>query len=86
MLDWVTKKVYGNFGKGIQWTLTSKLEDLAFADDLALLSHPLQNMQEKVRNLETAAQKVSLKISHKKTKLLCINNQQEGPVTAPEKQ
>ena len=65
----------------VQWTLTSKLEDLAFADDLALLSHRLQDMQEKVRNLETTAQKIGLKISHEKTKLLRINNQQEGPVT-----
>ena len=38
-------------------------------------------MQEKVINLETTAQKVGLKISHEKTKLLRINNQQEGPVT-----
>ena len=59
----------------------SKLADLAFADELALLSHRLQDMQEKVRNLEITAQKVGLKISHEKTKLLRINNQQEGPVT-----
>ena len=47
MLDWVTKKAYANSRKGIQWTLTSKLVELAFADDLALLSHRLQGMQEK---------------------------------------
>ena len=81
VLDWVTKKAYGSSGKGIQCTLRSKLEDLAFADDLALLSHRLQDMQEKVRNLETTAQKVGLKISHEKTKLLGINIQQKGPVT-----
>ena len=38
-------------------------------------------MQDKVRYLETTAQKVGMKISHEKTKLLRINNQQEGPVT-----
>ena len=85
VLDWVTKKAYGSSGKGIQWTLSSKLEDLAFADDLALLSHRLQDMQEKVRNLETTAQKVGLQISHEKNKLLRINNQQEGPVTVSKK-
>ena len=62
--------------EGIQWTLTSKLEDLAFVDDLALLSHRLQDMQEKVRNLETTAQKVGLKIGramdiHKSTTNEC---------------
>ena len=81
VLDWLTKKAYGNSGYGIQWILTLRLEDLAFADNLALLSHRLQEMQEKERNLETTAQKVGLEISHKKTKLLRINNQQEGPVT-----
>ena len=30
---------------GIQWTLTKKLEDLDFADDLALLSHTQAQMQ-----------------------------------------
>ena len=38
-----------------------------------------------MRNLETTAQKVGFKISHEKTKLLQINNQQEGPVTVFEK-
>ena len=38
-------------------------------------------MQEKVRNLETTAQKVDLKISHEKIKLLRIKNQQKSPVT-----
>ena len=30
---------------GIQWTLTTRLEDLDFADDIALLSHNHQGMQ-----------------------------------------
>jgi glycosyltransferase A (GT-A) superfamily protein (DUF2064 family) len=30
---------------GIQWTLWTKLDDLDFADDLALLSHNRQQMQ-----------------------------------------
>ena len=32
---------------GIQWTLWSQLDDLNFADDLALLSHSHEQMQEK---------------------------------------
>ena len=81
VLDWVTRTAYASSGKGIQWTLMTKLEDLEFADDLALLSHRLQDMQEKVTALETTAQQVGLKISQEKTKLLRINNQQEAPVT-----
>ena len=60
---------------------SQKLEDLEFADDLALLSHCLQEMQEKVTALESTAHQVGLKISQEKTKLLRINNQQEAPVT-----
>ena len=56
--------------------MTGKLEDLDFADDLALLSHRLQDMQEKVNALSEAAKRVGLKISQEKTKVLRLNNQQ----------
>ena len=69
VLDRVTRTAYASSGKGIQFLRT--LEDLEFADDLALLSHRLQDVQEKVNAL----------ISQDKTKLLRTNNQQEGPVT-----
>ena len=36
---------------GIQWTLTKKLEDLDFADDIALLSHSHAHMQEKTSKI-----------------------------------
>nr|KAG5690317.1 hypothetical protein BaRGS_022544 [Batillaria attramentaria] len=81
VLDWATRTAYSSSKKGIQWTLMTKLEDLEFADDLALLSHRLQDMQDKVTALETTAQRVGLKISQEKTKLLRTNNQQEAPVT-----
>ena len=80
-----TMKAYRNSGEGIQWTITSKLEDLAFADDLALLSHRLQNMRRKWTILKPQQKKVSLKISHAKTMLPCISKQQKSPVTVFEK-
>ena len=54
-----------------------KLEDLDFADDLALLSHRLQDMQEKVNSLREASQRVVMKIS----KVMRTNIRQEAPVT-----
>ena len=63
-----------------QWFLR-RLEDLELADDLALLSHRLQDLQDKVNALSKAAQHVGLRISQDKTKLLRTNNQQEAPVT-----
>jgi glycosyltransferase A (GT-A) superfamily protein (DUF2064 family) len=51
---------------GIQWTLLNQLDDLDFADDLALLSQ----MQEKTTLLcETSAQ-LGLNIHRGKTKIL----------------
>uniref|UniRef100_A0A0L8GZM5 Reverse transcriptase domain-containing protein n=1 Tax=Octopus bimaculoides TaxID=37653 RepID=A0A0L8GZM5_OCTBM len=45
MLDWVIRTLYANSGKGSQWTLMNKLEDLDYADDLTLLSHRLQDKE-----------------------------------------
>ena len=78
ILDWVTKDAYANSGKGIQWTLTERLEDLEFADDLAILSHTLKDMHEKVSALSETGKRVGLKINHQKTKLLKINTQQNN--------
>ena len=46
-IDWIMTKTTTNRRNGIQWTHWSQLEDLDFADDLALLSHSHQQMQEK---------------------------------------
>ncbi|KAK7115562.1 hypothetical protein V1264_001403 [Littorina saxatilis] len=54
--------------RGIRWTLFTTLEDLDFADDLALLSHSHQHMQD-----NTFAQQIGLKISHKKTEVMTLN-------------
>ena len=80
VLDWVTRTAYASDGKGLQWTLMKKLEDLDFADDLALLAHRLQHIQEKMDSLKATAECVGLKISREKTKLLRLNTNQ-GAVT-----
>nr|KAG5710457.1 hypothetical protein BaRGS_022275 [Batillaria attramentaria] len=80
VLDWVTRTAYASSGRGIQWTRTRKLEDLDFADDLALLSHRLQDMQAKVDALGEISQRIGLKISQEKTKVLRTNNKQDAPV------
>lgn len=47
------KQTTNNERTGIQWSLTEHLEDLDFADDIALLSHTHQQMQDKSQLLET---------------------------------
>ena len=43
---------------GLRWTLCTTLEDTDYADDLALLSHTEDHMQEKTRKLEENARMV----------------------------
>lgn len=60
---------------GIQWNLMNQLEDLDFADDLALLSHTYDQMQEKTSILVKNASKTRNQqgINKEKTKLMRIN-------------
>ena len=54
--------------KGIRWTLTSVLEDLVYADDIALLAYRHQDIQAKTNALATTAGNLGLKINSKKTR------------------
>jgi len=49
--DWVMTTAFDR-KRGIQWTFTTSLEDLDFAEDLALLLHRIQDMRDKTRALE----------------------------------
>nr|KAG5702820.1 hypothetical protein BaRGS_001902 [Batillaria attramentaria] len=66
---------------GIQWTLWMQLDDLDFADDLALLSHSHSQMQDKTTCLEATSAGTGLKISRRKTELMKINTTANTPVT-----
>ncbi|PVD25925.1 hypothetical protein C0Q70_13590 [Pomacea canaliculata] len=56
--------------KGIRWTMTmtatTTLEDLDFADDIALRSHRHQDMQEKTNAFSESAGNLGLKVSTQK--------------------
>ena len=49
--------------RGIRWTPFSYLEDLDYADDLALLSHTHTHIQEKTQRINAFAKQVGLHIS-----------------------
>ena len=72
-IDWVMRQATSDRVRGIRWTLLSTLEDLDFADDVALLSHTHQHMQEKTTRLSMSALQVGLKISQKKTEAMTLN-------------
>lgn len=78
-IDWVTKSTLSSDNTGRRWTLFTSLEDLDYADDLALLSHLEKHMQSKTSKLQNNAEKIGLKINTKKTEVMSLvpNTQQE---------
>ncbi|VDO93840.1 unnamed protein product [Schistosoma margrebowiei] len=66
---------------GIQWTAQNQLDDLDFADDLALLSHAHEQMQIKTANVAAVSASVGLDIHKGKTKVLKYNTENSNPIT-----
>ncbi|CAG2187214.1 unnamed protein product [Mytilus edulis] len=67
--------------RGIQWNFAQRLEDLDFADDLALLSHRLKDMRDKTTELHETGKKLGLKINIKKTKIMKVKTRKGGTVS-----
>lgn len=54
-LDWIIRTSTSGKNNGIKWTLLTKLNDLDFADDIALLSHNNGQMQYEKHHLATTS-------------------------------
>ena len=67
--------------RGIQWTFTESLEDLDFADDIALLAQRHQDIQAKTQKVEEIGKSIGLHINANKTKVMRINARSQEPVT-----
>ena len=80
-IDWIMKKTKKYRRNGIQWTLWSQLEDLDFADDLALFSHSHQQMQEKTELLNTVSTQLGLNLNRSKTRITKANTKNNNPIT-----
>ena len=80
-IDWIMKKTTKYRRNGIQWTPWSQLEDLDFADDLALLSHSHQQMQEKTELLNTVSTQLGLNINRSKKRIMKANTKNNNPIT-----
>ena len=46
-VDWVVSRATKDGRRGIRWTPFSQLEDLDYADDIALVSHTAKQIQQK---------------------------------------
>ena len=80
VIDWVMKTATKEKRNGIQWTMLTQLDDLDFADDLALLSHSHRQMQDKTTELALISERVGLKNNKRKTKILRTNATCETPI------
>ncbi|VDP35633.1 unnamed protein product [Schistosoma curassoni] len=78
MIDWIMKTSTSEGKRGIQWTSRMQLDDLDFADDLALLSQTQQKMQEKTTSVAAASAAVGLK---GKSKIVRYNTPCTNPIT-----
>ena len=68
-IDWIMKQS-SSPKNGILWTSQSQLGDLDFADDLALLSHTHQQIQEKTDIVAEHSARLGLNIHRGKSKIL----------------
>ena len=80
VIDWVMRKTTCDTKRGIRWKINTVLEDLDFADDIALLSHTHEHMQEKTKRLSEFAQTIGLNISEKKTEVMTLNTTNNMPI------
>lgn len=78
-IDWALRNAW-DVPRGIPWDPGKFLEELGFADDLALLAETLENLQLKTLNLQKFAAQTGLIINVNKTKTLHINDQIGGNI------
>ena len=81
VVDWIMRRntTAGN-KTGIRWNFTSKLEDLDFVDDIALVSSCYTHMQTNTRQLNQFAARTGLTLNKKKTQVLRINSKYKNRI------
>ncbi|XP_071153457.1 uncharacterized protein [Mytilus edulis] len=79
-IDWVMRQTTADIPRGIRWRTFTILEDLDFADDIAMLSHTHQHIQEKSSRIEKYAGQIGLKINTKKTEVMSLNTNNPAPI------
>ena len=79
-IDWIMRTAKAQSGNGIQWTPRLQLDDLDFADDLAMLSHTHRQMQDKTNNVKYSSAQIGLHVNSGKTKVHRINTTITEPV------
>ena len=79
-IDWIMGETTKRQGNGIQWTFSDQLDDLDFADDIALLSHSNKQMQAKVDKMHAFSGSVGLRIHPGKTQVMRVRSSSVEPI------
>ena len=79
-IDWIMHETTVNKRNGIQWSISSQLDDLDFADNLGLLFHTYNQMLEKTSVLDTTCQQVGRNIHRRKTRVSRMNTANTNPI------
>ena len=80
-IDWIMCETTKQANTGIRWRFMAQLEDLDFADDIALISTTQHQMQKKTDKLAETSQQIDLKISKTKTQVMRLNCKNTEPIT-----
>ena len=78
-VDWIMKQSTRE-RNGIQWTPTTQLHDLDFADDIVLLAQAFSHLQDKTVTVQEEAAKQGLQFNVGKTKSLRLGHKHATPV------
>ena len=73
-IDWVMTETTRNRKRIITWTMVVMLEDLDFADDIALLSHRRRDNQEKTSDITITGKQIGININASNTKMPKISS------------
>ena len=90
VINWIMRKTTtANNNTGIRWKMTTKLDDLDFADDITLLSSSKDHMQNKFNSLNNYATQTGLKInavdnSNLMSKLSLLKNKSTSSSSSPQ--
>ena len=74
VVDWIMRNTTAGNKTGIRWNFTSNLEDLDFADDIALMSSCYTHIKTKTRQLNQFAVRTGLRINKHKAQVSRINS------------
>ena len=80
-VDWVMTNTVRNRRRGLRWRFTSMLEELDYADDIALLASTCAHMQEKSSRLQTIGSFIGLEVNTQKTKIMRLNSKTQHSIS-----